>query len=176
MVLPIPKAIVNLTLADRLIVFRLALIPLCLIFLLTGFFGLAAVTFLLLACWDQIEIYLAQRRKIKIDLGKKLDPMADKILVISTLIGLTGLGKANAAAVIILCVRELLVAKFCTRYNSPARPLSKWGNIIQIIAVFMLMLHLPLAGGLLWLVVILSSITGGAYLWQSNLLKQLKSS
>lgn len=165
-----------MTLADRLILFRLALIPLCLVFLLTGFFGLAAVNFLLLSFWDQIEIYIAQRRKIRFEREKKPDPMADKILSLSLLIGLTSMGKANGAAVIILCVRELLVAKFCTSYNFPPSPLSRWGNILRIIVVFMLMLNLPLAGGLLWLAVILSSITGGAYLWQSNLLNRLKSS
>ena len=80
-----------MTLANKVTLLRIALIPLCLIFLLAGFYGLAAVIFLLLSLSDAIDGYIARKYNQVSELGKMLDPLADKILVMTVLIGLTGL-------------------------------------------------------------------------------------
>lgn len=163
-----------MTLNDRLILVKSALIPLCLVFFFTGFFGLAVLVFLLFSFWEQIESFIARRQKLPFKVRKRLDPLADKILVISIFIGLTGIGRAHPLAVIILCARELLIAKFAVKPKQLTSPLGKWSDLSGMIAAVMLMFNLPLAGAVLWLAVILSSLTGGAYLWQNKLIKQLK--
>lgn len=163
-----------MTLANRVTLLRIALIPLCLIFLLFGFNGLAATVFLLLSFSDAIDGYIARKYHQVSELGKMLDPLADKILVITVLIGLTGLGKANPVAVMLICTRELLVASFRGKKIFAASPIAKWKTFIQILAVIMLMLNITFADWALWLAVILSLISGGVYLWQSPLIKQLK--
>jgi len=163
-----------LTLANRITLGRIVLIPLCLVFLLAGLYGLAAVAFLLLSFSDAIDGYIARKHKHVSELGKKLDPLADKILVTSMLIGLTSLGKAESIPVIIICARELAVASFRTNRSFSASALAKWKTASQVVAVVMLMLNLPLAGGVLWLAVLLSLITGGAYLWRIHFFNRLK--
>lgn len=113
------------------------------------------------------------------DLGKFLDPLADKILVITVLIALVGLEKADSIPVMIIVAREFFVSGIRISAASSgkiiaASPIAKWKTATQIIAVVMLLLSLPYAGWVLWLAVILSLISGGAYLWQSKILKQLK--
>jgi CDP-diacylglycerol--glycerol-3-phosphate 3-phosphatidyltransferase len=165
-----------LTLANRITLARIALIPLCIAFLLTGFYGLAAVFFLLLSFSDAIDGYIARKYHQVSELGKKLDPLADKILVLSVLIGLTGIGKADPVPVMLICAREFLVASFRGRKTFPASPVAKWKTAFQIISIVMLMLNLPFAGLALWVATILSLISGGAYLWQNRILELLRSS
>jgi CDP-diacylglycerol--glycerol-3-phosphate 3-phosphatidyltransferase len=163
-----------LTLANKVTLARIALIPFCLAFLLTGFYGLAAVAFVILAFSDAIDGYIARKYNQVSDLGKQLDPLADKILVMTVLIGLTALGKAGALPVMLIFVREFIIASIRGKKVFAASPIAKWKTIIQMVAVFMCILSLPLSELALWLAVILSYISGGAYLWQSQLLKQLR--
>jgi CDP-diacylglycerol--glycerol-3-phosphate 3-phosphatidyltransferase len=142
--------------------------------LLAGFLGLAAVTFILLSLSDYIDGYIARKYHQVSELGKLLDPLADKILVTTVLIGLTAIGKANPFAVMLICAREFIIASIRTRKIFAASPIAKWKTATQILAIVMLMFSLPFAEAVLWLAVILSLVSGGAYLWQSPFLKQLR--
>jgi CDP-diacylglycerol--glycerol-3-phosphate 3-phosphatidyltransferase len=166
----------DLTIANRLTLGRIALIPLCIIFLLSGLLGLAALLFVLLSLTDLLDGYLARKYNQVSELGKMLDPLADKILVVSVLIGLTAIGRADPVPVIIIAAREFLVASIRTSKIFAASPLAKWKTLTQNIAVFLLFFALPLADVVLWLAVLLSLVSGWAYLWQSQFLKQLRSS
>jgi CDP-diacylglycerol--glycerol-3-phosphate 3-phosphatidyltransferase len=165
-----------LTLANRITLARIALIPLCQIFLLTGFLGLAAVLFLVLSLSDYIDGYVARKYHQVSEIGKMLDPLADKVLVLTALIGLTAIGRADPAAVMLIAARELIVSSLRSTRTFAASRLAKWKTVAQMAAVIMLLFGLPLAGAVLWLAVILSLVSGWAYVWQSHLLKQLKSS
>jgi len=161
-----------LTLANKITLGRLALIPLCVVLLLAGLYGLAATLFLLLSLSDYLDGYVARKYNQVSDLGKKLDPLADKILVLSMLIGLTGLGKADPAAVMLICAREFLVASFRGSRTFPASPLAKWKTVAQIVAILLLLFNFPFAWLALWFAVLFSLVTGGAYLWQIKILDQ----
>jgi CDP-diacylglycerol--glycerol-3-phosphate 3-phosphatidyltransferase len=165
-----------LTLANKVTLARIALIPFCLAFLLTGFYGLAAVAFVILSFSDAIDGYLARKYNQVSELGKQLDPLADKILVLTVLIALTALGKAGPVAVMLITTREFLVASLRTKKVFAASPVAKWKTVVQMLAIFMAILSLPFSGLVLWLAVILAYVSGGAYLWQSRFLQQLKSS
>ncbi|OGB88448.1 CDP-diacylglycerol--glycerol-3-phosphate 3-phosphatidyltransferase [candidate division WOR-1 bacterium RIFCSPLOWO2_02_FULL_46_20] len=168
-----------MTIANRVTLARIAAIPLVISFLLFRLYGLAAMIFLLLSFSDAIDGYIARRYNQVSDLGKLLDPLADKVLVICVLITLVGLGKADSLPVVIITTRELLVSgiRIYTAKSGEiiaASPLAKWKTVSQMIAVFMLTLRLPLAAGMLWAAVVFSLISGGNYLWQSKILNQLK--
>jgi CDP-diacylglycerol---glycerol-3-phosphate 3-phosphatidyltransferase len=163
-----------LTLANKVTLARIALIPFCLAFLLTGFYGLAALLFVVLSFSDAIDGYIARKYHQVSELGQQLDPLADKLLVLSVLIALTALGKAGPVAVILLAAREFVVASLRTKKSFSASPVAKWKTVVQMFAIFLAILSLPFAGLVLWLAVILAYVSGGAYLWQSQLLKQLK--
>lgn len=168
-----------MTLANYVTLARIALIPLLIILLLFRINGLALVLFLLLSSSDAIDGYIARRFNQVSDLGKFLDPLADKILVITALIALVGLGKADSSPVMILAAREFLVSGL--RINAgregkifAASPLAKWKTAVQIASIAMLIINLPLAGLVLWLAVILALISGGDYLWQNKTFVHMK--
>ena len=165
-----------MTIANWVTLLRIVLIPLIIGLLLYGLNGLAVIAFLILSFSDAIDGYIARRFNQISDLGKFLDPLADKILVISVLIVLVGLGKADSIPVIIIVARELMVqgiriSAAATKGIMAASPIAKWKTATQIVAVAMLILNLPYDAWVLWLATGLSILSGGAYLWQSKILK-----
>lgn len=121
----------------------------------------AAVCFLLLALSDAVDGILARRLGQVTELGKFLDPLADKIIVVSALIALIDLRGVPALPVIIIVARDLLVSA------GRKTGASVWGKIktvFLIIAVMMLILNWPYALGVLWFAVFLSLISGVDYL------------
>lgn len=97
---------------NRLSILRVALIPVCVLFLQfsnTACQVLALLTFMLAASTDFLDGYLARKHQLVTNLGKFLDPVADKLLVLSTFIALCGLGRFPAWACIVILFRELAV-------------------------------------------------------------------
>lgn len=168
-----------MTIANKITLARIALIPLIIFLLLARINGLAVALFLLVSFSDALDGYVARRYNQVSDLGKYLDPLADKILIITALIALVSVGLAAVLPVIFLVSRELIVQGLrinAARSNNifAASPLAKWKTVIQVAAVTMLILDLPLANEVLWISVLLAWLSGGAYLWQSQMLKKLR--
>ena len=67
----------------------------------------AAVLFIVAIATDGIDGYLARRHHIVTDLGKLLDPIADKILTGFAFIGLSILGELNWWITIVVLIREI---------------------------------------------------------------------
>ncbi len=91
---------------------RIALIPLILIFVDNYSYrlsALAAVIFAFAAATDALDGYLARRLNLVTVVGKFLDPLADKLIVLSTLVMLVAKGRAPAWLVIALMARELAI-------------------------------------------------------------------
>lgn len=142
----------------------------------------ACAIFALAALTDLLDGYLARVRKEQSELGRMLDPIADKILISTALLLLVGLKVINgisvAAAVIILC-REVLVSGLREhlaelQVKLPVSVLAKWKTVAQVVAVGFL-LSLPageelfpwaeeLGFMLLWCAAILTVYTGYDYL------------
>jgi cardiolipin synthase len=87
----------NLTAANQLTLLRVILIPPFVILLLYGYRGWALVTFLAAGVTDLFDGLIARTRGQKTTLGAWLDPMADKLLLVTMFVMLTlpGLGAAN---------------------------------------------------------------------------------
>ena len=97
---------------------RIIIVPLLVVVLLTpagenwfGFNGyaLAIVIFLVASFTDIIDGHLARRRNQVSDLGKFLDPIADKLLISAALIVLVEKHLAPSWAVVIILGREFIV-------------------------------------------------------------------
>ncbi len=86
-----------LTPANQMTLLRMLLIPGFVIFVIYGHLGLAMVVFLVAAITDALDGVLARLSQQKSSLGAWLDPMADKLLLVSTFVVLSipGLGLAN---------------------------------------------------------------------------------
>ncbi len=137
-----------MNLPNRLTLLRVLLIPVCLVFLAipAPFCQVMAVAvFIVAALTDMMDGYLARKHNIVTNFGKFLDPVADKLLVLSVMIALCGQGRFPAWACVIVLFRELavdglrLVAMEQGRVIA-AGPLGKLKTTVQIITLVVYLL------------------------------------
>ncbi|WP_029917902.1 CDP-diacylglycerol--glycerol-3-phosphate 3-phosphatidyltransferase [Pelobacter seleniigenes] len=106
----------------------------------------AAVVFTAASVTDWLDGYLARRWGIVTILGKFLDPLADKLIVMAALIMLIPLDRVPAWAVFVILARELIVSGIRSIASSEgiviaASNLGKYKTIFQMIAIVGLLLH-----------------------------------
>lgn len=151
-------------LPNRITLFRVLLIPIivsCLTLNLDAFSSLAkyhdtlgwvaAWTFVLASITDFFDGYIARKKNIVTVFGSFLDPIADKFLVISSLILLQALGRVHALIVLVLVLREMYITALrllATErgFSVPVGKLGKWKTATQMVAIPMLMAHDKLFG------------------------------
>jgi CDP-diacylglycerol---glycerol-3-phosphate 3-phosphatidyltransferase len=103
----------TVSLADQLTVARVLAVPVVVILYAWDFPNhayWATAVFVLAMATDQVDGWLARRRGTSSELGKLLDPVADKVLVLAALVMLVGLGVAPAWMIALIVVREILVS------------------------------------------------------------------
>jgi CDP-diacylglycerol---glycerol-3-phosphate 3-phosphatidyltransferase len=101
------------SLADQLTVARVAAVPVVVVLFAWDFTNhayWATAIFVAAMATDQIDGWLARRRGTASPLGKLLDPVADKVLILAALVMLIGEGVAPAWIVALIVVREILVS------------------------------------------------------------------
>jgi len=142
------------TLPNLLSFFRIGIIPV-LVYLLTfsdrTSAALAALLFLIASITDYFDGYFARRNRSVSDLGKILDPLADKLMVISALIMLTAMDRPGepsvpAWLVVVIIARESAVTllrgiAFSEGIVMHAETLGKYKFILQAFAVVGLLVH-----------------------------------
>jgi len=79
----------NLTLANQLTLLRIMLIPAFVLLVVYGYLGAALLTFLVAGITDALDGLIARLAGQGTSLGAWLDPMADKLLLVTTFIVLT---------------------------------------------------------------------------------------
>ncbi|MEM9978975.1 MAG: CDP-diacylglycerol--glycerol-3-phosphate 3-phosphatidyltransferase [Cyanobacteria bacterium P01_D01_bin.2] len=138
----------------------------------------AMAVFLVAACTDWLDGYLARRLNQVTDLGKFLDPLVDKLLVLAPLMVLVQLGPIPAWGVFLILARELTIAGW--RVNPQLQPTvtgaNLWGKaktVVQISAIATLLAPLPqsyttVSLGLFWFAVLLTWWSGLIYLTASS--------
>ncbi|MEM6349991.1 MAG: CDP-diacylglycerol--glycerol-3-phosphate 3-phosphatidyltransferase [Cyanobacteria bacterium P01_D01_bin.14] len=137
---------------------------------------LAAGVFLIAAGTDWLDGYLARRLDQVTELGKFLDPLVDKLLVLAPLLVLVGLNQVPAVGVFLILARELTIAGWRVNPSMQAGSIpgaNLWGKaktVMQIAAITLLLspgglAYSTVALGLFWLAVALTWISGAIYLW-----------
>jgi CDP-diacylglycerol--glycerol-3-phosphate 3-phosphatidyltransferase len=99
-------------LPNQLTISRILIVPVLVAVLAAGTQGaclLAGILFALAAVTDLVDGYLARKDNQVTNLGKFLDPLADKVLICSVLVMLVQLGRVPAWIAIIIICRELMV-------------------------------------------------------------------
>jgi CDP-diacylglycerol--glycerol-3-phosphate 3-phosphatidyltransferase len=103
----------TVSLADQLTVLRAAAVPIVVLLYAWDFENhnyWATTVFVIAMATDQVDGWLARRQGTSSPLGKLLDPVADKVLVLAALVMLIGEGVAPAWMVALIVVREILVS------------------------------------------------------------------
>ncbi len=148
-----------------------ALQTVLLAYLSAGVFALASLT-------DMADGYIARRQNLITNLGKFLDPLADKLLISSVLVMLVQLGWVEAWIVVVIICRELAVTgmRGVAADRGVVIAADRYGKlktIAQSIALVPLLMHYPLFGFdpaplgmfVLYIALALTVFSGGNYLY-----------
>ena len=169
------------TLPNLLSLFRICIIPV-LVYLLTfndrTSAAWAAVLFLIASITDYFDGYFARRNRSVSDLGKILDPLADKLLSTAGLVMLGELGRVSGWIAILLIAREITITGLRGIAASEGLEMaaSDWGKkktILLSVALGALMVHYPFWGIdpqrlgtiVLWVTLAVSMGSGAHYVW-----------
>jgi len=98
-----------MTTASKITLLRVAMIPVFMVVLLSGYNIAAFVVFVIASLTDFVDGYIARRYHQVSDFGKFIDPLADKLLVISCMLIFTQWGRFPAWAAMIVLTREFAV-------------------------------------------------------------------
>lgn len=185
-----------MNLPNKITISRICLIPLFLIIMLYPFpwgeielFGAVmpvthlagALIFILASTTDWIDGHYARKYNLVTNLGKFLDPLADKLLVSSALIVLVELDMAPSWMVIIIIAREFAVTGLRLVLAGEgevvaANMLGKIKTWTQIVAVSALLLHntifvlwnIPFGEIFLWIATFFTIWSGVDYFYKNR--------
>lgn len=157
---------------------RLLAVPVAVWLILTGKFGFAFWVFIAAGISDAVDGFLAKRLNAQTELGKVLDPLADKALLVAVYVTLGQAGHLPVWLVILVVFRDLLIVGGIILSHTLGRPvrmrplkISKINTGAQIVlaggilAVLGLDLRVDqLILPMVWLVAATTAISGGAYL------------
>ncbi len=146
---------------------RILLVPVLLVVLIEQPEGslLAAALFAAASLTDILDGHLARTKSLVTDLGKVLDPLADKLMVVSVLVLLVALDRVALWAVAIILGREVVVSLLRSRAvrrgrDVSARPLGKLKMALQVTLVLVLLAAPdPTAAGVLALLYTTVAVT-----------------
>ena len=140
-----------MNLANKLTVFRIILVPIMAIIpylnLQGDFYGLPytyfwmELIFIVASITDKLDGYIARSRNQVTTFGKFLDPLADKILVLTAMVLLVELGKIPAWIPIIVLAREFLVSGYrllAVEKGGKVIAASIWGKLKTVTQMFAL--------------------------------------
>ena len=99
-----------MTTANKITLFRVILIPVFLILLYTGAKWAALAVYIVACISDTVDGYIARHYNQVTDFGKFMDPLADKILVLSAMCWFIEVGQMPGWLVAIVLFREFAVS------------------------------------------------------------------
>ena len=140
----------KLTIASKVTIARICLIPVFIVCyhlwgdLWSG--AIPATVFVLASMTDWVDGYLARSRNEVTNFGKFMDPIADKLLVMSAFVLLVGDGRMTGVSCIIILAREFIISGFRLIASDrgmvlAAGKLGKIKTTLQIIAIVLLLLN-----------------------------------
>ena len=167
---------------NALTVLRILMVPVFGWLLLThggedaGWRWWATVVFVVAIATDWVDGYLARRDGLITDFGKLMDPIADKALPGTALVGLSIVGALPWWITVVILVREvgITLMRFVV-IRRGVIPASKGGKLKTVLQALAITLLLVPVGGLLgtlgmWVAyaaVVVTVVTGVDYVWQA---------
>ena len=166
-----------MNLPNKLTMLRMLMIPVFIVILMTGHYYISAIVFILASATDALDGHIARKYNLVTNFGKIMDPLADKLFVISALICMVQLGDVAGWMVIVILAREFTVTGLRTVAAAQGIVIAagwsgKFKTVLQMIAVPALLLQnwpfeligFPFAEIMLWASVIMTIISGAEYI------------
>lgn len=151
-----------MNLPNKLTIFRIILVPIMVIIPLLGIKGdifsipieywIMDFIFIIASLTDKLDGYLARKNNQITTFGKFLDPLADKILVLTAMIMLVEMAKLPAWIPIIVLSREFLVSGYrlvAVEKGGEVIAASNWGKlktVTQMLAIILAFVDLNCFG------------------------------
>ena len=144
----------DMNLANKLTMLRVFMIP---VFLLVLFLApvpmnryVAVIIFIVASLTDMLDGKIARKYNLVSNFGKFMDPLADKLLVMSALVSMVALEDLAAWVVIVILAREFTITGFRTLAMEAniVMAASWWGKVkttVQMIMIPVVLLNLPFA-------------------------------
>jgi len=162
-----------MNLANKITITRILLIPFFIACVLYAKWELALLTFVLAAISDAADGFIARRRNEKTELGKILDPIADKLLIISAFICLSLAGglppavKPPVYVLIAILSREAIIflGAIVTYYikgrlEGKSTVPGKITTFFQMVTIISILLRLEISP-ILWNIAVVFTIISG---------------
>lgn len=170
----------KMNIANQLTILRVIMIPFFMYFLLLGTqtgMVIALVLFAAASFTDFLDGYLARKYNLITNFGKFMDPLADKLLVTSALIGFLELGQLNSWVVMIILSREFIVSIFRAVAAAEGIVIAAdwWGKVktnVQMLAIIVMLMGnypfeqmgIPMDQILIYAATVLTVISGYNYI------------
>ena len=168
-----------MNLPNKLTMGRIFAIPVFIVVFLLDYRYAAAVIFILAALTDMLDGHIARKNNLVTNFGKLMDPLADKLLVMSALICLSQVGDVPGWMVIVILGREFIITGM--RQVAAAQGIviaagttGKIKTIPQMIAIPLLILEnwpfslfsfdLPMDQIFLWIALVMTVVSGTEYI------------
>lgn len=134
---------------------------------------LAGVVFIVASLTDAVDGYVARKKGIVTNLGKFIDPLSDKILVVAALVALVELQRLHAWIAVIIISREFIVSgvRMMAAVEGVVIAASMGGKaktVSQIIAIVMMIFDLRFALPVMLLAMVLTVWSGLDYLMKGK--------
>ncbi len=172
-----------MNLPNKLTILRVLMIPLFCVFLafspdsdLWRWISLAVFALACLTDWADGKI--ARQNNLVTNFGKFMDPIADKLLVMSAFVMLCSQGRMEAWAVIVIMAREFIVSGFRLVAAEggvviAASTIAKFKTVSQMLAVMLTIVFGPgplaiVAKLVLYVAVVLTALSGIDYVWKNR--------
>jgi CDP-diacylglycerol---glycerol-3-phosphate 3-phosphatidyltransferase len=170
----------HLTLPNQLTILRILLVPVIGAALALDFsdhYQVSAVAYATAAATDTLDGRIARSRNLVSELGKFLDPLADKLMVITVLVILASQSLLSSWVVVVIAAREFLITGIRSVAAAQGVVVSStpWGKskmLTQNIMIGLIILAQPytwlkpLAVAFTWIAVIATVLSGLDYLWR----------
>ena len=168
---------------NKLTIARMILVPFFVVFILTGWGGesnryICLAIFVAASITDWLDGYLARKNNLVTNFGKFMDPLADKLLVCSSLICMIELDRLPAWIVIIIIAREFIISGFrlIAAENGVVIAANYWGKFKTVSQMIMIILLILDFGGIfktfetifIWLSLALTVISLITYIVQNK--------
>jgi len=173
-----------MNLANKLTLLRVIMIPFFVFFLLKGDpsnMAIAGGIFIVASLTDFLDGYIARSRNLVTKFGKFMDPLADKLLVMSAFVCMVELQLVPSWIVIVILAREFIVSIFRAIAASDgiviaAGKLGKYKTTTQMIAIILLCfgnfpfnsLNIPMDQIFLYLCTFLTILSGLDYILKNK--------
>lgn len=177
----------NMNLPNKLTLLRVCMIPLFMIFALienTPCQLIAVLVFLAASLTDYLDGYIARKCNLVTDFGKFMDPIADKLLVMSAMVILVSQNRMPAWVCVVMLAREFIISGFRLVAAGKGTVIAagmtgKIKTVTQMIAIVMLFLFSNASGGgsgffyfisnlVLYVSAIMSIVSCVEYVWNNR--------